>query len=254
MRLCVYLPPYYGEFKIRYPVVYLLHPWGKDERYWADSLRLHEVAEHLIGAGTLPPFIAVMPQGDKSFFVNAEAPGGDYSPILALDPDFFEGALEGYGDYADYILEDVIPFVEQTYQTRTDRPGRVIAGVSMGGAGAGVLAFTHPWLFGAVGIHSPALFDKGRLGPPWIFGLGDEDAFARRDPRCLAAQLDPMDGLLIYVDCGQDDEMAALTEALHETLTWNGILHTYASRSGGHHAQYWKAHLAEYLGFYAAGW
>jgi enterochelin esterase-like enzyme len=58
MRLNVYLPPHYGDFSMQYPVVYLLHPWGADERYWTEDLRLHETADHLIHAGALPPFIA----------------------------------------------------------------------------------------------------------------------------------------------------------------------------------------------------
>lgn len=254
MRLHIYLPPHYGEFGMRYPVVYLLHPWGQNERYWTEHLRLHEVADRLIRAGAVPPFIAVMPQGDKSFFINAADPGGDYSPILRLDPDFFQGALEGYGDYGDYILEDVIPAVERLYRTRTDRAGRVIGGISMGGAGSAALAFTHPEAFGAVGIHSPALFGDGQLGPPWIFGLGDEEAFARRDPIHLARALSPAARLRIYLDCGQEDDMSDLTAELHYALVERNVEHIYASRPGGHNGKYWREHLAEYLGFYAAGW
>lgn len=254
MRLRIYLPPLYGQFKMRYPVVYLLHPWGENEDYWLDWLRLHEIADHLIDAGALPPFIAIMPQGDKSFFIDAANPGGDYSPILRLDPEHFDGALEGYGDYGSYIMEDVISTVERAYQTRTDSAGRVIAGVSMGGTGAGVLAFTHPQRFGAVGIHSPTLFTVEQLGPPWIFGLGDEAAFAERDPVHLAQHLDPTSGLRIYIDCGHDDEMAGPAAALHGALSGCGIQHIYISRPGQHDGTYWKAHLAEYLGFYAAGW
>jgi enterochelin esterase-like enzyme len=254
MRLHVYLPPRYGEFTMRYPVVYLLHPWGMDERYWTERLGLPKVADRLIHAGAVPPFIAVMPQGDKSFFVNAEDKGGDYSLIVRLDPEFFEGALEGYGDYGDYLLGDVIPFAERLYAARSDRAGRVIAGTSMGGAGGGVLAFTHPEVFGAVGIHSPTLFGAGRLGPPWIFGLGDEDAFARLDPIQLAGGLRPTDGLRIYLDCGQEDDLCGLVDDLHYALAGGGIEHVYYVRPGGHNGDYWRAHLAEYIGFYAAGW
>jgi enterochelin esterase-like enzyme len=239
MRLHVYLPPRYGEFTMRYPVVYLLHPWGADEHYWTERLGLPEVADRLIHAGAVPPFIAVMPQGDKSFYVNAEDLGGDYSPIVRLDPEFFEGALEGYGDYGDYLLEDVIPTAERLYDTRTDRS---------------VLAFSYPKEFGAVGIHSPALFGAGRLGPPWIFGLGDEAAFARVDPIQIAGSLTPADGLRIYLDCGQEDDLCELVGDLHYALAVRGIEHVYHVRPGGHHSDYWRAHLAEYIGFYAAGW
>ncbi len=254
MHLHAYLPPGYATGRGHYPVVYLLHPWGMDERYWTSVLGLHRIADRLISAGALPPFVAAMPQGDKSFFINAKDPGGDFSPVLRLDPGFFEGALEGYGDYGDYLLEDVIPTVERKLHVRTDRAARVIAGISMGGAGAAALAFTHPTLFGAVGIHSPALFTDERLGPPWIFGLGDLEAFAHRDPVHLARALDPHCGLRIYIDCGLDDELAPAVGALHDALAEQEVPHTYVTRLGGHTVDYWLANLAEYLGFYAAGW
>ncbi len=254
MRLHLYLPPGYDKRHGRYPVVYLLHPWGEDEHYWTAVLQLHKVADRLIVVGALPPFIAAMPQGDKSFFINAADPGGDFSMVQRLDPDFFAGAMEGYGDYGDYLLEDVIPYVERTFRVRCERSARVIAGISMGGTGAAVLAFTHPHLFGAVGIHSPALFSQRQLGPPWIFGLGDERAFAERDPVHLARRLDGRTSPRILLDCGQQDEFALSVEELRWTLIERDIPHTYLTGIGGHSPDYWQAHLAEYLGFYAAGW
>src|SRR5688572_8231787 len=170
MRVQVYLPPNYGERRARYPVIYLLHDWGADERFWSDALALPVIADHLINAEAVPPFVAVMPQGDKSFFINAANPHGNFAPIVRLDPDYFAGALEGCGDYADFLLDDVMCAVEQRFSVRTDRAARVIAGAGMGGAGAAVLGFQNPDLFGAVGIHSPMLFSSDRHGPPWIFG------------------------------------------------------------------------------------
>lgn len=253
MRVHLYLPPMYGEFNMRYPVVYLLHPWGADERYWTDHLRLRETANHLINAQAIPPFIGVMPQGDKSFFVNAADPGGDFSMLLSFDPDHFAGALEGFGDYADYLLDDVIPFVERSFDARTDRAGRVVAGVGMGAFGAAALAFEHPGGFSAVGIHSPTLFTPERVGLPWIFGLGDEAAFARRDPSHLARSFTP-DGLRIYLDAGYDDDCFMDVANLHYTLIERDIPHTYATRTGIQGEAYWRENLGEYLGFYAAGW
>lgn len=254
MRLHVYLPPGYHTESRLYPVVYLLHPWGEDELFWTKTLRLHTIADHLIQVGTLPPFIAVMPQGDKSFFVNAEDAGGDFSLMLQLDPDFFAGAMEGYGDYGDYVLDDVIPLVEHRLKVQARRPHRVIAGIGMGAAGAAVLAFTHPHVFSAVGIHSPVLFDGERLGPPWIFGLGDPLAFAERDPIQLARRLDPADQPRIYLDCGRQDEHNDPVQELHRALLLRNVAHVYERRRGDHTQEYWRTHLAEYLGFYAAGW
>ena len=253
-HLQLYLPPYYGQFEMRYPTIYLLHPWGSDEHYHLDALKLHEIADHLINAGAIPPFIAVMPQGDKSFFINAADSPGDYSAIARSDPGHFKDALEGYGRYGDYILDEVIPFVDKNYDTRPDRTSRVIAGFAMGGTGAAVLAFANPSLFGAVGIHSPALFDDLHLGPPWIFGLGDEEAFAPRNPIFLAKQLPQDVGLNIYLDCGVDDELSDRVAELHWALLERPVTHTYISRPGGHGQEYWQSNLAEYIGFYAGGW
>ncbi len=254
MRLIVYLPPLYGKYPLSYPALYLLHPWGADEHYWVEEIGLCETADHLIERGAVPPFVGVMPQGDKSFFIDAANPRGDYRGITRLDPVHFAGALEGCGDYGCYLLNDVLGEVERRYAVRRDRAGRVIAGVGMGGAGAGVLAFSHPELFGAVGMHSPTLFDKTRLGPPWLFGLGDEAAFTQRDPVSLAMRLDRRRCPRIFLDHGLEDEAASACVALHDVLEARGLTHVYHSRTGQSSADVWRGCLAEYLGFYAAGW
>lgn len=253
MRLRIYLPPRYDDFNLRYPVIYLLHPWGEDEHFWTDRLGFQHLADQLINPGIVPPFIAVMPQGDKSFFIDAAQPNGDFSSLIRLDPEHYDAALEGAGRYGEHILDDVIPFIEKNFRVRREQRGRIIAGIDMGGTGAAVLAFSHPDQFGAVGIHSPTLFDEWRAGPPWIFGLGDKEALARRDPIALANQLNPAEGLRIYLDCGVGDDMSEPSANLHWALTNCRIPHTYVSQPGEHTAEYWAAHMAEYLGFYAGG-
>ena len=85
MRVQVYLPPRYDDFNMRYPLVILLHPWGEDETFWTACLNLHELADHLINTGSVPPFIAAMPQGDKSFFIDAANPTTPLpTPALAV--------------------------------------------------------------------------------------------------------------------------------------------------------------------------
>lgn len=256
MRMHVYLPPHYAEFSLRYPVLYLLHPWGEDEQFWTRTLELHKTADHLIKAGAIPPFIAVMPQGDKSFFINADDPGGDFSLITRFDPDYYQDALNGYGDYADYLLEDVLPETERCYRAKANRADRVIAGLAMGGTGAAVLAFTQPGIFGAVGIHSPHLFTAERLGPPWVFGFGDAQAFAERDPVQLAHGLTRQRSPRIYLDCSNGDETGSSGAAadLHYALAGENIPHTYIVQNGPPTPAAWQANLAAYLGFYAAGW
>ncbi len=254
MRLHVYLPPRYDDFNMRYPVVILLHPWGEDETFWTARLQLNDLADHLINAGSIPPFIAAMPQGDKSYFIDAADPPDDFSALVRLDPEYYEGALQGYGKYGEHVLHDVLNTVEKKFRTRGDRFGLAIGGAAMGAAGAAVLAFRNPDRFGAVGIHSPTLFDEWRSGPPWIFGLGDKAALAKSDPVQLVRALPAASGLRIYVDCGTEDEMSGPASNLHWALVGCGTPHTYVSRPGEGSMEYWRAHLAEYLGFYAGAW
>jgi len=255
MRVRVYVPPGYSR-RGRYPAIYLLHPWGADETYWTDTLQLHDTADRLISAGALPPFIAIMPQGDKSFFINADNPGGDFSMVLRLDPEHFEGALEGFGDYGDYVVRDLIASMERKYRVREEDSARVIAGMGMGGTGAAVLGFSHPHLFGTVGIHSPVLYNEYRLGPPWIFGLGDPEAFSQRDPASLVKRLPTgMRDIKVYLDGGFYDENIDRVEALRDALSDRRIRHTYeAITDNPITVVTQREKLARYLGFYVAGW
>jgi enterochelin esterase-like enzyme len=58
----------------------------------------------------------------------------------------------------------------------------------------------------------------------------------------------------IYIDCGYDDERYLPTSELHHTLIERDVPHTYMTRASKHDQEYWRTHLGEYLGFYAAGW
>lgn len=256
MRVRVVTPPDYDPSR-RYPVVYLLHLWGRDERYWTDRLSAHLKLEEGVAAGTLPPMILAMPQGDKSFYLNAaDPPGVDWAGSLYFGTsEFFHRALELYGNYGDYLLKEAIPFVEQTYPVRTDRAGRAIGGLSQGAAGAAVHAFTDPARFCAVGIHSPALFGDDFPGPPWIFGLNDPTAFALRDPASVATRyVTSFNQPRIWLDCGWDDPMRERVDHLHRTLCGLNVAHDYHMRPGGHDGTYWRERVGDYLAFYAREW
>lgn len=257
MTLKIVLPPGYDPLAAAaYPVLYFLHPWGLSPRYIADKLRIHEHLYAGVETGTLPPMVIALPAGDKSFYVNADDPPGyDWPRLLDMENDFFRDALNQYGQYGDYLLGEVIPAVEQQYRVRTDRPGRAIGGISMGGAAAAVHAFRDPSRFCAVGIHSPALFmgPPEQSGPPWIFGM-TRDRFATYNPADLAAGVSPVAQPRIYLDVGDQDLMVERVVHLHDALDVAGLAHMYYLRPGGHNKTYWEPHMPEYLAFYSAGW
>jgi len=213
----IYLPPCYDQTDRRYPVLYLLHGWPYDESHW-DNLGADEAADAGIGAGTLPPFIIVLPGGTERLFINTC--GGD-------------GSFEGQ------IVNDLIPYVDGTYRTRTGREGRAIGGVSRGGVWALEIGFRHPDLFAAVGAHSPAL--SVNLAPPAY-----DPFYLLRGPGVAA--------LRIYLDAGDADWAREGTQALHEALDEQGIAHEFIVHPGGHENGLWAANVTKYLAFYAAGW
>src|SRR5262249_58273762 len=90
-----------------FPVCYLLHGLSDDHTIWA---RRTSIERHVAGL----PLIVVMPDGGRGFYCDA-----------------VEGAA-----YERHILEDVIGFVDRTFQTLAARQGRGIGGLSLGGSGA----------------------------------------------------------------------------------------------------------------------
>ncbi len=136
----VYLPPCFDPAK-KYPAMIWLHGFAQDEKSF-----LTYVAPQLdkgIQCGKIPPMIVVAPDGSLgkrffqisagSFFINSKA-----------------------GNFEDYIIQDVWPFMLQNYPIVPEREGHVLAGVSMGGNGAYTLAFKHPDQFKIIcGIFPP---------------------------------------------------------------------------------------------------
>lgn len=253
MLIRVITPPGYSASAEPYPFLLFLHPWGLSPGYITDKLNMHLHLRDGVLNGTLPPMIIAIPSGGKSFFLNAaDPPGHDWTNVVAQNEGFFQGALQSYGRYGDYLTDEVLPFVQTHYPIRTDTAGRAIGGISMGGAAAVVHGLQNPPRFGAVGIHSPAVFLE-RAGPPWIFGL-DQESLAERSPFEVARRLIPPLQPRIYLDCGDQDVLRKAVEGLHETLDECGIKHTYEVPAGGHDKTYWEPRMSRYLAFYAENW
>ena len=80
-RAYVYTPPHYAVHPDqRYPVLYLQHGAGEDERGWSTQGRMHFILDNLIAAGKAKPMIVVMDQG------YATPAGPAVAPHAAADP------------------------------------------------------------------------------------------------------------------------------------------------------------------------
>lgn len=109
------------------PVLYLLHGGVDDWRSWTDKGAVESLTDGL-------DLIIVMPDTGMA---------GWYSDWLH-DADNTIGRQQ----WESYHVGELRPWVETTFNTRTDRSGRSIAGLSMGGYGAMKYAARHPELFG----------------------------------------------------------------------------------------------------------
>lgn len=218
MAYRVYLPPCYGLDDRSYPTLYLLPGNIHTDAIW-DSLGVDEVAEAGILAESWPPFLIVLPDGG---WIANNSSGGP-------------------GSYESVIMNDLIPYVEQTTCAWSDPAGRAIGGLSRGGYWALEIAFRFPDQFASVGGHSAALLDT--------------HAWPAVNPQHTGLSQNLGD-LRIYLDIGADDYVIHNIRQLHldmETAV-PPIPHTWVLNPGRHEEAYWQTHIPNYLAWYTEPW
>lgn len=246
MKMTVYLPPGYNP-RVHYPVLYLLHGYSGTENDWfSKHMQLNVVADRLVKQNKIRPLIIVTPLMNNSFGLNS-APKVTIIKAPALDSTHDWNWYEGM--YENYLVDDVVGYVDSHFSTVKSRNGRFIGGISMGGFAALHIAFLHTNLFSKVSGDSPAISTKD--GTP-NFPFGDESTRPQWDPIYLAESRN-LSSLSVYLDCGLQDDFAFYVpvEALDKTLKARGVhVQMHLSR-GTHSVTYWSAHEADYLTFFA---
>src|SRR6185295_9039697 len=118
-KALVYTPPGFSK-KIKYPVLYLLHGIGGDQKEWLQG-KPAAIMDNLYADKKAEPMIIVMPNGRA---MKDDRAGGNVFDSLKV---------KAFATFEKDLLNDLIPFVEKTYPVLTDREHRAIAGLSMGG-------------------------------------------------------------------------------------------------------------------------
>lgn len=169
--VCVYVPPGYVKSGLRYPVIYLLHGGGGDAADAVTFGHMRELMDALIARDAKNATIVVMPDGKIGRWYDSN---------------------DGTFQNERYVIDSVVPYVDEHFRTIATRSGRAIDGVSNGGHGAMLLAAKHPDLFAVAGGMS------SNLDALTLPGLGDPSGtyYRRNHPADLVARLGTTDLIL----------------------------------------------------------
>ena len=219
----------------RYPVVYLLHGLFGHYDNWTSKTRLSDyTSAHEV--------IIVTPEGNNGWYSDSQ--------------------LAPKEQYESYIVKELIPDVDRRFRTISDRSGRAIAGLSMGGYGAIKFGVKYPTMFAFAGSMSGAMnaasWTREELaGLPSIWTslqqvFGDDTGQARLS-NDLSKRIRDMPNQeiaalpFIYLDCGTEDPLFPSNRSFAELLVSRKIPHEYRQRPGGHSWTYWDTQVQEVL-------
>jgi enterochelin esterase-like enzyme len=224
-RAYVYTPAdYERDSRARYPVLYLQHGSGEDERGWSTQGRANFILDNLIAGGKAKPLIVVMDQGYAT--APGAAPAATTQGRGSAQPSLFE----------KMVIDDLIPMIDATYRTLSDRDHRAMAGLSMGGGQTLQITLTHLDKFCWIGSFSSPLRAGLDLKTAYSGAFADAAAFNKKVH-------------LLWLGAGTGEErMLKPALAMHDTLEQAGIKNVfYQSPGTAHEWQTWRRDLYEFV-------
>lgn len=209
-KMQVYTPPDYSNDK-KYPVLYLLHGIGGDETEWQRFATPNVILDNLIADQKALPMIVVMPNGRAQ--KNDRAEGNVFSHAPAFE------------NFERDLLDDVIPAIETKYSVAAEREMRALAGLSMGGGQSLNFGLKHLDTFAWIGAFSAAPNTKA---PDELIP----------DVEAAKSKLK-----LLWLSCGNKDNLIRISQNMHKFLKENGIPHVWHVDNHGHDPEHWKSSL-----------
>ena len=275
-HIFVYTPPgYEASTKTRYPVFYLQHGGGEDERVWIEMGRTDVILDNLLAAGKVKPMIVVMetsatggqdaaggrpgvggapPAGGAGRGPAAGAPGAAGAAAGAgRGPGFGIGGPGG-GAYGQFMVNELIPWIDKNFRTLADRDHRAMAGLSMGGMQTASVTMANLDKFSHIGFFSGGAATGGRGRGPGAPGsapaAAPPPAPATLDLKTVynGAMADPAEFnkkvKVLFMSCGSVENPDALKRH-QEQLVAAGITNSYVYVSPGtaHEWQTWRRSL-----------
>ena len=132
----IYLPPSYkANPDKRYPVLYLLHGNGAHNTLWLGRMGgwfINVAMDKMIASGNAKEMIIVMPDASNRYI------GSQYTNSSVS------------GGWTDFIVNDLVKFIDDNYRTLAKPESRGLAGHSMGGRATWYIAMTRPGVFSSI--------------------------------------------------------------------------------------------------------
>ena len=201
----VYTPAEYEKGKKKYPVLYLQHGMGEDETGWSKQGHMQHIMDNAIAKGEAVPMIVVMESGD----VKAPFRGGDNRQ-----------GFSSYGaSFYKVMINDLIPYIDANFRTKTDRDHRAMAGLSWGGHQTFDLVMNNMDKFSYMGAFSGA-----------IFGLDAKTAY---DGKFANGEEFNKKIHYLFLSCGSEENFG--TDKLAQSLRDCGVKVDFQVSPGTHH-------------------
>ena len=236
----VYLPPDYdAQTKVRYPVLYLQHGGGEDETGWIRQANANFILDNLIAAKSCKPMIVVMAYG---YARRAGQAPPDLTGKPFGSPEMMKAMQDMASAFEDDVTQALIPYIDSTFRTLSDRDHRAMAGLSMGGMQTFQVTLNHLDLFSYIG---------GFSGAGGMLVLGDRKLDPKNDYNGVFA--DPaafgkkVHLLWLGVGTKEPERMRAGLLRLHTSLQEANIQHVfYESPETDHEWQTWRRDLRDF--------
>jgi enterochelin esterase family protein len=223
-KIYVYLPPDYNNTSARYPVLYLQHGGGEDQRVWTEMGRANLILDNLIAAGKAKPFIIVMetsaankpgeltPAPRPAAQATTATPGAQNAPR----PRF------SFDTYAEVMMTDLIPFIDNHFRTIADQQHRAMTGLSMGAMCTKAVTLAHLDKFSYIG-----LFSGGTIAP--------DEIKDKSKVKC------------VFMSYGSREKGSEGVKQAADVLNQSGIKSfSYVSPLTAHEFQSWRRSLREF--------
>jgi enterochelin esterase-like enzyme len=202
----IYLPPGYDDSgNTAYPSLYV-----QDGQEYISLGGMNNVIDNLLDSNKIDPVIGI--------FLRPTNRNEEYGFSLRYD-------------YKDFIIQELVPYIDANYPTIKSPAWRLIMGTSLGANVSGLTAYEHPEIFGMCGLHSPAFWVNDFEVARWYTDSLYKD-------------------IKLYWVAGTYEDLGIDWKTFSDSLTKKGYVFDYSIYHEGHSWGLWRATCDEMLTFF----